>query len=175
MSAFHWLKVHRDCFLHLGNTCVHLGSPVIEGSENGEGRQAKADKLYTIWPLKGPSTNLSAAHTPLGRKAPTPSNQSSSCEGSGLSGLLTSRPKLTAVRVSMAVCSESRTAVAITPEGGILSSGGTPNEMLVAPWDESVKSPGNQTGHSLRKEKVCLAEKLLLSPSDLLEHQPAVL
>ncbi len=34
----------------------------------------------------------------------------------------------------------------------ILSSDGAPNEMLGAPWDEPVKSPGNRTGRSLREE-----------------------
>ncbi len=81
---------------------------------------------------------------------PAPRNQSSSCEGSGLGGLLTSSPILTAARASMAVSSGSSAAVATTPEGGspaepsfsedvspspdavidILSLGGAQNEML---------------------------------------------
>ncbi len=46
-----------------------------------------------------------------------PRNQSSSREGSGLGGLLTSSPMLTAARASMAVSSGSGAAVATTPEG----------------------------------------------------------
>ncbi len=45
-------------------------------------------------------------------------NQSSSREGSGLGGLLTSSPMLTAARASMAVNSGSGAAVVTTPEGG---------------------------------------------------------
>ncbi len=103
---------------------------------------------------------------------PAPRNQSSSREGSGLGGLLTSSPMLTAARASMAVSSGSGAAVATTPEGGsptapsssedvnpspdaaidILSTDGAPNEMLGAPWDRPAKSPGNRTGCSLREE-----------------------
>ncbi len=103
---------------------------------------------------------------------PAPRNQSSSCEGSGLGDLLTFSPILTAARASMAVGSGSGAAVATTPEGGsptapsssedvnpspdavidILSTDGAPNEMLGAPWDGPAKSPGNQTGCSLREE-----------------------
>ncbi len=103
---------------------------------------------------------------------PAPRNQSSSCEGSGLGGLLTFSPILTAARASMAVSSGSGAAVATTPEGDsstapsssedvnlspnavidILSTDGAPNEMLGAPWDGPAKSPGNQTGCSLREE-----------------------
>ncbi len=104
---------------------------------------------------------------------PAPRNQSSSHEGSGLGGLLTSSPILTAARASMAVSSGSGAAVATTPEGGsptapspsqdvkpspdaaidILSTDGAPNEMLGAPWDGPAKSPGNRTGCSLREEQ----------------------
>ncbi len=49
---------------------------------------------------------------------PAPRNQSSSRQGSGLGGLLTSSPILTAARASMAVSSGSGAAVATTPEGG---------------------------------------------------------
>ncbi len=103
---------------------------------------------------------------------PATINQSSSREGSGLGGLLTSSPMLTAARASMAVSSGSGAAVATTPEGGsptapsssedvnpspdaaidILSTDGAPNEMLGAPWDRPAKSPGNRTGCSLREE-----------------------
>ncbi len=96
----------------------------------------------------------------------------SSREGSGLGGLLTSSPMLTAARASMAVSFGSGAAVATTPKGGsptapsssedvspspdaaidILSTDGAPNEMLGAPWDRSAISPGNRTGCSLREE-----------------------
>ncbi len=96
---------------------------------------------------------------------PAPRSQSSSCESSGLGGLLTSSPMLTAARASMAVSSGSGAAVATTPEGGsptapssskdvspspdaaivILSTDDAPNEMLGAPWDRPAKSPGNRT------------------------------
>ncbi len=82
---------------------------------------------------------------------------------------------LTAARTSIAVSSGSGAAVATTPEGGspttpsssedvspspdaaidILSTDGTPNEMLGIPWDEPAKSPGNRTGCSLREGKLC--------------------
>ncbi len=103
---------------------------------------------------------------------PAPRNQSSSREGSGLGGLLTSSPMLTAARASMAVSFVSSAAVATTPEGGsptapsssedvnpspdaaidILSTDGAPNEMLCAPWDGPAKSSGNRTGCSLDEE-----------------------
>ncbi len=101
---------------------------------------------------------------------PAPRNQSSSREGSGLGGLLTSSPILTAARASMAASSGSGAVVATTPEGGsptapsssedvnpdaaidILSTDGAPNEMLGAPWDGPAKSPGHRTGCSLREE-----------------------
>ncbi len=99
-------------------------------------------------------------------------NQSSSREGSGLGGLLTSSPILTAAWASMAVSSGSGAVVATTPEGGsptapsssedvnpspdaaidILSTDGARNEMLGTPWDGSAKPPGNRTGCSLREE-----------------------
>ncbi len=82
---------------------------------------------------------------------PAPRNQSSSREGSGLGGLLTSSPMLTAARASMAFSSGSSAAVATTPEAGsptapsssedvspspdaaidILSTDGALNEMIV--------------------------------------------
>ncbi len=104
---------------------------------------------------------------------PAPRNKSSSREGSGLGGLLTSSPMLTAARASMAVSSGPVRLVATTPEGAaptapfilrgrepippmlridILSTDGAPNEMLGAPWDRPAKSPGNRTGCSLREE-----------------------
>ncbi len=46
---------------------------------------------------------------------PAPRNQSSSREGSGLGGLLTSSPIFMAARASMAVSSGSGAAVATTP------------------------------------------------------------
>ncbi len=124
---------------------------------------------------------------------PAPRNQSSSREGSGLGGLLTSSPILMAARASMAVSSESGAAVVTLPKGGsptapsssedvnpspdavidILSTDGTPNEMLGAPWDGPAKSPRNR--RSKRSVGACPAERLLLSPSDLPERQPVVL
>ncbi len=112
---------------------------------------------------------LSAPHAPPGKRTPEQNvvvsraslreNQSSSRKGSGLGGLLTSSPILTAARASMAISSGSGAAVATTPEGGspaepsssedvspspnaaidILYSGGAPNEMLAAPWDKPAK------------------------------------
>ncbi len=49
---------------------------------------------------------------------PAPRNHSSSHEGSGLGGLLTSSPILMAARASMAASSGSGAVVATTPEGG---------------------------------------------------------
>ncbi len=49
---------------------------------------------------------------------PASRNQSSSREGSGLGGLLTSSPMLTAAQASMAVSSGPGAVVSTTPEGG---------------------------------------------------------
>ncbi len=107
---------------------------------------------------------------------PVPRNQSSSREGSGLGGVHTSSPMLTAARESMAFNSGSDSAVATTPKGGspakslsseddspspdaaidIWSSIGAPNETLGTPWDGSAKSPGSCTEQLLwEKWEVC--------------------
>ncbi len=79
---------------------------------------------------------------------PAPRNQSSSREGSGLGGLLTSSP-IQAIQASMAISSGSGP---VRVRCDILSTDGTPNEMLCAPWDGAAESPGNQTGCSMREE-----------------------
>ncbi len=171
-----WAQVHRDRSLHLGNARVPPGSPAVEGSEEGgDGRAASGHErghpqlcqlLMHLREKKG--TGAECGYEPC----PAPRNQSSSREGSGLGGLLTSSPILTAAWASMAVSSGSGAAVATTPEGSsptapsssedvspspdaaidILSSDGAPNQMLGAPWDGPAKSPGNRTGRSLREE-----------------------
>ncbi len=118
---------------------------------------------------------------------PAPRNQSSSREGSGLGGLVTSSPMLTAARASMAVSSGSGAAVATTPEGGsptapsssedvspspdaaidILFTAGAPNEMLGAPPRRTDQRNHPGTGRDVRcvrsKRSVgaCPAERLL--------------
>ncbi len=140
------------------------GHSAVEGSEDGGGGRAASGRE------KGhPRTRQLLMHL---REERAPRNQSSSREGLGLGGLLTSSPMLTAARASMAVSSGSGAAVATTPEGGsptapsssedvnpspdaaidILSTDGAPNEMLGAPWDRPAKSPGNRTGCSLHEE-----------------------
>ncbi len=155
-----WAQVHRDRSLHLGNARVPPGHSAVEGSEDGGGGRAASGRERGH-----PRLRQLLMH-------PAPRNQSSSCEGSGLGGLLTSSPMLTAARASMAVSSGSGAAVATTPEGGsptapssskdvspspdaaivILSTDDAPNEMLGAPWDRPAKSPWNRTGCSLREE-----------------------
>ncbi len=113
-----WAQVHRDRSLHLGNARIPPGSPAIEGSED------RGKRTSGIWPWKGPSTTSSSCTS--GKKGTgaehgcephlTPRNQSSSREGSGLGGLLTSSPILKAARASMAISSGSGAAVATTPE-----------------------------------------------------------
>ncbi len=170
-----WAQVHRDRSLHLGNARVPPGHSAVEGSEDGGGGRGASDRerghprsRQLLMHLRKESTGAGRGCEPR----PAPRNQSSSREGSGLGGLLTSSPMLTAPRASMAVSSGSGAAVATTPEGGsptapsssedvspspdaaidILSADGAPNEMLGAPWDRPAKSPGNRTGCSLREE-----------------------
>ncbi len=165
-------QVHRDHSLHLGNARVPPGSPAVEGSEDGGDRKA----------VKGAVHDFVSSSCTSGKKGtrvghgceprPTPRNQSSNREGSGLGGLLTSSPMLAAARASMAVSSGSGAAVATTPKGGqphrtfILRGrkpiprccdqhaifGRAPNDMLAIPWEEPAKSPGSQTRRSLREE-----------------------
>ncbi len=162
-----WAQVHRDRSLHLGNARVPPGHSAVEGSEDGGGGRGASGRE------KGhPQPRQLLMHLRKERHRGTLINQSSSREGSGLGGLLTSSPMLTAARASMAVSSGSGAEVATTPEGGsptppsssedvspspdaaidILSADGAPNEMLGAPLDRPAKSPGNRTGCSLREE-----------------------
>ncbi len=135
---------------------------------------------------------------------PAPRNQSSNREGSGLGGLLTSSPILTATRASMAVSSGSGAAVATTPKGGsptapsssedvspspdavidTLSSDGAPNEAhRIKCWAPRGTDQQNHPGtrqdircvRSKRSMGTYPAERLLLLPSDLPECQPVVL
>ncbi len=169
-----WAQVHRDRSLHLGNARIPPDHSTVEGSEDGGGGRAASG-----CERGHPQTRQLLMHLREERHrgrarlfCPAPRNQSSSREGSGLGGLLTSSPMLTAARASMAVSSGSGAAVATTPEGGsstapsssedvnpspdaaidVLSADGAPNEMLGAPWDRPAKSPGNRTGCSLREE-----------------------
>ncbi len=174
-----WTQAHRDRSLHLGNSRVPPGHSAVEGSEDGGGGQAASGRERGH-----PRTRQLLMHLREERHRerhraltgceprPAPRNQSSSREGSGLGGLLTSSPMLTAARASMAVSSGYGAAVATTPEGGsptapsssedvnpssdaaidILSTDGAPNEMLGAPWDRPAKSPGNRTGCSLLED-----------------------
>ncbi len=85
-------QVHRNCSLHLRNVHITPSCPAIEGGEDGGGR----------------------GREPL----PAPRNPSSSREGSGLGGVHTSSPRITAAWESMAISSGSDSAVATTTEGG---------------------------------------------------------
>ncbi len=122
---------------------------------------------------------------------PAPRNESSSHEGSGLGGLLTSSPMLTAAQASMAVSSGSGAAVATTPEGGSptlpSSSEAVSSDAAIdiLSTDAAVRPVGqNQQNHPETGRDVrCMrrsvgtypAERLLLSPSDLPKRQPVVL
>ncbi len=108
-----WAHVHRDRSLHLGNAHVPLATPpsrVVRTEEADE-------RLLAV---KGAIHDFVSSSCTSGRKGtrvergceprPAPRNQSSSREGSGLGGLLTSSPILTAARASMAVSSGSGAA-----------------------------------------------------------------
>ncbi len=113
-----WAQVHRDRSLHLGNARVPPGHSAIEGSEEKPRLLAVKGAIHE---LVSSSCTSGKKGTGAGRGCeprPTPRDQSSSREGSGLGGLLTSSPMLTAARASMAVSSGSGAAVATTPEGG---------------------------------------------------------
>ncbi len=172
MAAFHGHKCTATALSTWGIPAYHLATPPLRTEEADE-------RLLAV---KGAIHDFVSSSCTSGKKGtgvergceprPAPRNQSSSCEGSGLGGLLTSSPILTAARASMTVNSGSGAAVATTPEGGspttpsssedvnpspdaaidTLSTDGTPNEMLDAPWDGPAKSPGNRTGCSLREE-----------------------
>ncbi len=89
-----WAQVHRDRSLHLGNACgVPPGSPTIDLAVKG----AILDFVSSSCTSGKKGTGAERGCEPL----PAPRNQSSSCEGSGLGGLLTSSPILTAARASM--------------------------------------------------------------------------
>ncbi len=170
-----WAQVHRDRYLHLENSHVPLATPPSRVVRTEEADERLLAMKGAIHELVSSSCTSGKKGTGAGRGCephPAPRNQSSSREGSGLGGLLTSSPMLTAAGASMAVSSGSGAAVATTPEGGsptapsssedvnpspdaaidILSTDGAPNEMLGAPWDRPAKSPGNRTGCSLREE-----------------------
>ncbi len=171
-----WAQVHRDRSLSSwGMPAYPLATPPSRVV-----RMEEADERLLA--VKGAIHDFVSSSCTSGKKGtgaehgceprPAPRNQSSSREGSGLGGLLTSSPILTAAQASMAVSSGSGVAVATTPEGGsptapsssedvnpspdaaidILSTDGAPNEMLGAPWDGPAKSPRNRTGCSLREE-----------------------
>ncbi len=168
-------QVHRDRSLHLGNATYPLAAPpsrVVRTEETDEWLLAVKGAIHDF---VSSSCTSGKKGTGVGRGCePRPAlrNQSSSREGSGLGGLLTSSPMLAAARASMVVSSGSGAAVATTPEGGspaepsssedvspypdavidILSSGGAPNDMLAILWEEPTKSPGSRTGRSLREE-----------------------
>ncbi len=170
-----WAQVHRDRSLHLGNARVppgHSASRVVRMEEADEGLLAVKRAIHDLISSSCTSGKKGTGAGHGCEPRPAPRNQSSSREGSGLGGLLTSSPMLKAARASMAVSSGSGAAVATTPEGGsptapsfsedvspspdaaidILSVDGAPNEMLGAPWDRPAKSPGNRMGCSLREE-----------------------
>ncbi len=175
MAAFHGHKCSATALSTWGMPAYPLATPPSRVV-----RTEEADRRLLA--MKGAIHDFVSSSCTSGKKGtgvergceprPAPRNQSSSREGSGLGGLLTSSPILTAARASMAVSSGSGAAVATTPEGGsptapsssedvnpspdaaidILSTDGAPNEMLGAPWDCPAKSPRNRTGCSLREE-----------------------
>ncbi len=112
-----WAQVHRDRSLHLGNARVPPGSPAVEGSEDGGNGRA-------LLAMKGAIHDYVSSSCTSGKKGtgaergceprPAPRNQSSSREGSGLGGLLTSSLIHTAARASMALSSGSGAVVATT-------------------------------------------------------------
>ncbi len=160
-----WWRFGRD-----RSTATTLSTWVVRTEETDE----------QLLAVKGAIHNVVSSSCISGKKGtgaehgcepcPAPRNQSSRCEGLGLGSLLTSSLILEASRASMAISSGSGALVVTTPEGGspatpssskdpspdvaidILSSDGTPNEMLGVLWNEPAKSPGNRTGHSLCEE-----------------------
>ncbi len=130
---------------------------------------------------------------------PAQRNQSSSHEGSGLGGLLTSSPILIAARASMAISSGSGAAVATTPRGAapphlhpqrmyshppmLRSTSYRRMAHRIKCWAPRGTDQRNHPGtgrhvRCVRKKRsvgMYPAERLLLSPSDLPEWQPVVL
>ncbi len=109
----------------LGAPWQLTGSSTIEGSEDGGGRWAASGcerdhpRLSTIHVSSSCTSGKKGAGAEHGCELrPTQRNQSSSHEGSGLVGLLTSNPILTAARASMAVSYGSVAAVTTRLEGG---------------------------------------------------------
>ncbi len=101
-----WAQVHRDRSLHLGNGGGHLATPpsrVVRTEEADEWLLAVKGAIHE---LVSSSCTSGKKGTGAGRGCeprPAPRNQSSSREGSGLGGLLTSSLMLTAARASMSI------------------------------------------------------------------------
>ncbi len=112
-----WAKVHRDRSLHLGNAAYPLATPPLRVVRMEEADERLLAVKGAIHDFVSSSCTSGKKGTEAGR-GPAPRNQSSRREGSGLGGLVTSSPMLTAARASMAVSSGSGAAVATTPEGG---------------------------------------------------------
>ncbi len=110
-----WAQVHRDRSLHLGDARVPPGSPpsrVVRKEEMDERLLAVKRAIHDFVNSSSPSGKIGTGTECGCEPRPAPRNQSSSCEGSGLGGLLTSSPILTAARASMVVSSGSGVAVA---------------------------------------------------------------
>ncbi len=158
-------QVHRHRSLHLGNARVPLAAPpsrVVRTKETDELLLAVNGAIHDFVSSSCTSRKKGTGAERGCDPRPAPRNQSSCREGSGLGGLLTSSPILTAARASMAISSGSGAVVATTPEGGspiapsssedvspfpdavidILSSDGAPNEMLGARGTDQRNHPG---------------------------------
>ncbi len=85
-----WAQVHRDRSLHLGNARVPPGHSAVEGSEDGGGGRAASGCERGHPRLRQLLMHLREERHRGRARLTAPRNQSSSCEGSGLGGLLTS-------------------------------------------------------------------------------------
>ncbi len=116
-------QVHRDPdrSLRLGNAHVPLAAPpsrVVRTEETDEWLLVMKGAIHDFVSSSCTSGKKGTGAEHGCKPCSAPRDQSSSHEGSGLGGLLTSSPIFMAAQASMAVSSGSGAAVATTPKGG---------------------------------------------------------
>ncbi len=110
-----------DRSLRLGNARVPLADPpsrVVRTDETDEWLLVMKGAIHDFVSSSCTSGKKGTGAEHGCKPCSAPRDQSSSHEGSGLGGLLTSSPIFTAAQASMAVSSGSGAAVATTPKGG---------------------------------------------------------
>ncbi len=98
--------------------------------------------------MKGAIHDFVSSSCTSGEKGTRARNQSSSREGSGLGGLLTSSPIITAAWASMAVNSGSGAVVATTPEGWSSAEPSSSEDVNPSPMLRSTFYP--RTAHRMK-------------------------